>query len=342
MKQSRRYFIKKLIGFLGLIYGFFGKKDIFSAEKILSKTTQISNQTTIKRFKTKVIIARNVKVWNGNKINEVLVKEMLNKSLLNLTNSNSSKESWSKLFSKSDTVGIKVNAISGRNLSTRPEIISAIISGLKEAGVDENNIIVWDRFNIELKSAGYKINQGSGVKCFGTDAVGYDEELTISGSVASRVSKIASSICSVLINVSLMKDHEIAGVTLCLKNYYGAVDNPNKMHQNGCNPFIADLNMMPVFSEKTKLYICDALIAQYNGGPGYKPSFTLKYGGMLVSTDPVAIDRVGWNIIEDIRKEKGLLTLKEEDREPVYIRTAGDSDHKLGVNDLSKIEIIQI
>ncbi len=342
MKQSRRNFIKLIINFLTSSFSFLEMRKIFSAEKILSKIVSISTSTPTKKFKAKVIIARNTNVWEGNKINKSIVEEMINKTILKLTSSNSNKESWSKLFSSKDVVGIKINTISGRNLSTKPEVVSAIISGLKEAGVDENNIIVWDRTCFEMKNAGYKINKGSGVKYLGTDEVGYDDDLTISGAVASRVSKIASSLCSVLINVSVMKDHEIAGVTLCMKNYYGAVDNPNKMHQNGCNPFIADLNMMPVFREKTRLYVCDALLAQYNGGPGYKPSFTLKYGGILVSTDPVAIDTVGWKIIEDMRKEKGLPTLEEDDRKPVYIKTAADSDHKLGINDLSKIDIINI
>lgn len=342
MKQSRRSFIKRIISFFTFFYGFFAKKDILFAEKTLEKIILISSPTPEKKDKQKVIIARNVDVWEGNKINKTIVKEMINKSLLKLTSSKLNKESWSKLFTKRDIVGIKINTISGRNLSTRKEIISAIISGLKLAGVDENNIIIWDRLNIELINAGYKINLRRGVKCFGTDEVGYDSELTISGSVASRVSKIASTICTALINVSVMKDHEIAGVTLCLKNYFGAVDNPNKMHQNGCNPFIADLNMMPVFSKKTKLYICDALLAQYEGGPGYKPSFTIKYGGILFSTDPVAIDTVGWKIIEQMRREKGLPSLKEKGREPVHIKTAGDTEHRLGINDLSKIEIINI
>jgi hypothetical protein len=59
-----------------------------------------------------------------------------------------------------------------------------------------------------------------------------------------------------------------------------------------------------------------------------------------VGQDPVAIDQLGWNIIEEKRSQKGLPSLKDAGREPVYIATAADRDHRLGYNDLNMIESI--
>ena len=74
----------------------------------------------------------------------------------------------------------------------------------------------------------------------------------------------------------VLKDHDGAGVTIALKNMYGVIHNPNKYHPNGCNPYIADLNMLPEIRSRMRLTICDATTACYEGGPGYKPEYSWK------------------------------------------------------------------
>ena len=39
----------------------------------------------------------------------------------------------------------------------------------------------------------------------------------------------------------VLKDHDLAGVSLAMKNWYGVVHNPNKLHDDDCDPFVADL-----------------------------------------------------------------------------------------------------
>jgi hypothetical protein len=63
---------------------------------------------------------------------------------------------------------------------------------------------------------------------------------------------------------------------------------------------------------------------------------------LLVSSDPVALDHTGWQMIERKRAEKGLKTLKAEERAPSYIATAADGDHLLGTNDPKKISIVEV
>jgi hypothetical protein len=43
---------------------------------------------------------------------------------------------------------------------------------------------------------------------------------------------------------------------------------------------------------------------------------------MVFSLDPVAADFVGWQIVEKLRRAKGLPTLAEEERPPAYLKTA--------------------
>ena len=44
----------------------------------------------------------------------------------------------------------------------------------------------------------------------------------------------------------------------------------------------------------------------------------------MATTDPVAMDVLGWAVVEEHRRDNGLPTLKDAGREPTYIRVAGD------------------
>jgi uncharacterized protein (DUF362 family) len=93
---------------------------------------------------------------------------------------------------------------------------------------------------------------------------------------------------------------------------------------------------------RMRLTICDATTAMYEGGPGYKPEHSWNANTLLVSTDPVALDHTGWQIIERKRAEKELKTLTAEERAPSYIATAADDEHRLGTNDPRKIAIVEV
>jgi hypothetical protein len=100
---------------------------------------------------------------------------------------------------------------------------------------------------------------------------------------------------------------------------FGAIHNPNKYHQNTGNPYVADVFMLPSVRSKVRLTICDALTAQYEGGPSFFPHWRWPFNGLIVGTDPVALDYTGWQIIETERKIRGLKSLKDSGREPKYI-----------------------
>ena len=137
------------------------------------------------------------------------------------------------------------------------------------------------------------------------------------------------------INVPVLKDHDPAGVSIGLKNFYGAIHNPNKYHDNNYT-IHCYLNIHPYINDKLRLIACDALTLLYQGGPANNPQHAIDYCGLLVSQDPVALDRIGVNLIEEARKEKGLPTLKEAGREPIHVATA--AQRGLGTDDLKGIE----
>ncbi len=295
--------------------------------------------------RSRVILAKDRRFINVNgKADTSFVNMAIDSALTKITDTEKPLDAWRCLFKEDDIVGVKLNCLAGKRFSPHTEIVEAVINGIKSAGVRENNIIIFDRNNRELEDAGFHIRKNnSGFKCFGTDALpsgGYDSEPQIIGSIGSCFSQIASSYCTAIVNVPVLKDHDLAGVSIGMKNFFGVIHNPNKYHDGNCNPYIADLNSHTYIKDKLRLIVCDALKAQYHGGPAFKPQWAWDFRGILVGTDPVALDRIGTDIIEKKRNEVNMPSLKEAGREPVYIRTAADLG--LGYDDPSLIDVIAI
>ena len=304
--------------------------------------------TTTGSEKSRVVVARDPLLRGpGTDVDAKRIAALVDRALLAFfglpESSQNPAEAWRKIVKPADTVSLKVNTLGGRGISTSTVLVEEICERLQQAGVRASNILVWDRDTAELERAGFRASVGGErVQCYGTDHAGYEDDLSAWGSVGSRLSKILTRQTSVLINLPVLKDHDGAGVTLALKNMYGAVHNPNKYHPNGCNPYVADLNMLPEIRSRMRLSICDATTAMYEGGPGFKPEHSWKPNALLVATDPVALDWTGWQMIERKRREMGLKTLDADGRAPAYISTAADSDHRLGHADPARIETLEI
>jgi uncharacterized protein (DUF362 family) len=265
----------------------------------------------------------------------------LDRAIQALLDCDSPLEAWRKVVRPGEVVGLKVNCLAGRGNSTRPELVNAICERLQQAGIKE--IVIWDRLNSDLESARFKVvERGSGIRCFGNDTLGFEDELATFGSVGSLLSRTLTQVCDGVINLPVLKDHGIAGVTIALKSMFGAIHNPNKYHMNVCNPYVADVFMLPPIRQKVRLHICDATTAQYEGGPSFMPHWTWPYNGLIVGHDPVALDYMGWQIIEKKRAEVGMKSLKEMKREPAYISTAADARHGLGTNDPRNFKVVEV
>ena len=295
--------------------------------------------------KSKIVVSRDEGLRKGaEKISSERVGTLLDRGMAAMFGGPRD-EVWRALAAPSDTVGLKVNCLSGRRMSTHLALVWAVAARLERVGVERKRIIIWDRMNSHLEHAGYKINiGGNDVQCYGTDTVGYHHRLIGYREVGSLFSRILVDQCSKIINLPVLKDHGICGVTLGMKNFFGAIHNPNKYHDRAGDPYIADLNVLPLIREKTVLTIVDGITGQYEGGPPYMPQWTWPFNALLFGLDPVASDYTGWRIIEQKRAEKGFSALKDASpvREPTYIATAADDNHRIGTNDPRRMDVVMV
>ncbi len=296
--------------------------------------------------RSRVVLVRHGAMADGEgNVDPRAVREAVRKGIIALADAADEGAAWGRFFAPADRVGVKVNCLGAPGIATRRELAMAVAAGLLLAGVAPANIVVWDRRNDELLRAGYRINFfRRGIRCFGTDTprVGYEEEATFAGSAVSRLSRILTRLCTAQVNAPVLKDHSIVGMTGAIKNFLGAVDNPSKYHFSHGNPMIADINTAPAIASRVRLVVMDAIYVQYEGGPSFSPEHVERYNAVLLSTDPIAVDTVGQEIVDELRRKHGLPTLAAAQRAPEYLDTAADAEHRLGEREMGKIELVEV
>jgi hypothetical protein len=179
-------------------------------------------------------------------------------------------------------------------------------------------------------------------------------------SFESHVTRILTGeLVNKVITIPLLKDHRSAGITMALKNMsHGMVNNVARTHagpgraENRCGTFIPHVVALEPIRRKNVLHIADALIAVYEGGPGtWNNSWgTWERKSLFLATDPVAMDHVGWDILDAERAARGWAPVARMGvagnnrsgteafylRQPEHVELAGSLG--LGVFDPARIE----
>lgn len=325
------------------------------------------------KYPARVVLAHHENALANNAPDVRALEDMLSQSMCAITGAPTAAEAWRNFVDPKEIIGLKVNPVAGKLLSTSPQIVTVIIRQLEEAGVPRKNIVIWDRREFELHEVGFTAENFPGIRIVGTECKDdkgsfynpqgklYGEERidrewfywadveehydagTLPYMVNEGKHSYYSTICTKdvdkIINVPILKN---AGstVTLALKNLaYGAITNTQRLHKQLWAETCAEVPAFPPLRDKTVLNIVDGIRGCYNGGPGANPQFFTDYKVVLVGTDPVAVDRIGYDIV--LKKRLETKVQKEESpRGKVFLDMAQAMG--LGTADVAKIELEKI
>lgn len=249
--------------------------------------------------KSRVVIVRHAGVWTASGPDPALVLQMLDEGVRTLTGSGDVLAVWRTILEGSAKVLLKVNCIAYGG-PTQPTVTYAVAQRLQDVGIQPENILVFDRTDHELASAGYALNDaGPGVRCHGSRGTGTDAIL----SQAHIQFYQELDACDAIINLPIPKQHGGAGISIALKNHYGSVNRPGALHANWCDPAIAELNAQPNILGKTRLIVGTAL--NISPGDWNRP---VPENALLLSFDPVAHDTVARDMLVRGRQLLGLDT----------------------------------
>src|SRR5213594_4819545 len=139
------------------------------------------------------------------------------------------------------------------------------------------------------------------------------------------------------INIANLRDHGATGVTGCLKNIaYGSFSNVARSHYKGVShtySFVGTLAAVEPLRSRTVLQIMDGLRGVWHGGPFARTTRYVFYPRqILFGTDPVAIDRLLLDIIDDKRKAEGVISIWDRSPKSLKIDNTRARDADPNVN----------
>jgi uncharacterized protein (DUF362 family) len=161
----------------------------------------------------------------------------------------------------------------------------------------------------------------------------------VNGGKYSYFTKIVTQHLDKIINVPILKNAG-ATVTLALKNLaYGSVSNTGRLHAKLWNETCAQVCAFAPLRDKVVLNIVDGIKGCFNGGPGANPQFFCDYNVIITGTDPVAVDRIGYDIVLAKRIAEGL---QKEGAATALEFMLQAEKLSLGIADRAKIDLREV
>ncbi|MDR1162175.1 MAG: DUF362 domain-containing protein [Tannerellaceae bacterium] len=303
---------------------------------------------------------------------EAAAYEMVKSCMLKLTGETDLKKAWLQFVTPEDVIGIKVNPIGGKLLSTSHAITQSIVKQLEEAGISRSKLVIWDRREEELDDAGFDEANYPGVAFMATEC--YDENKSyinsegrfysedwidkeqffyadvegeydaytlpymVNGGKYSYFSKICTEKVTKIINVPILKNAGTS-ITVCLKNLaYGSITNTGRLHKDLWHETCAYACAFPPLRDKVVLNIVDGILGCFDGGPAANPQYICRYNTVLAGTDPVAVDRICYDIVVAKRMEEGVQSAENPSGRR-FMELA--QELQLGVAERDRIELIE-
>lgn len=283
--------------------------------------------------------------------NAEVTREMMARGMCALTGTRSAADAWKQFFTPADVVGIKVNCGGHPYCVSDHDVVAETIRRLMEVGVPATQIYIYERFQSQLDEVNYAPRVPEGVHIAAAeranryaDNSGYDPATYLDADLfgeedtRSNLMRLVAERLTKIINIPNMKDHGATGATGCLKNIaYGSFSNVARTHQRGRShtlSFVGTLASIEPLRSRTVLQIMDGLRAVWHGGPFARTTRYVFYPKrILFGTDPVAIDRLLLDVIDDKRKAEGAISIW--DRNPASLRVddtrARDADPNVNI-----------
>lgn len=261
-------------------------------------------------------------------VHRTILRDTLAEGLRILTGHERVADAWNSLFEPKDVILLKFNQSAADRLGTSPALAEVLVESLTASGFAPERLMLLEVPDWE--GATQRRTRGADMRWQGS-AVKF-------GSSGEDVFLAALDQATAIINVPFVKTHSLATMTGCLKNLsHGLIRHPARFHAGGCDPAIAEINASPEIRRKLRLNIVNGLRVVFEGGSDADPKWIDAPGTLLLGTDPVACDSVGYGILNEVRSVRGLPPLLPKAALPRQLQSA----ERLGVGfaDAERIKV---
>jgi uncharacterized protein (DUF362 family) len=301
--------------------------------------TIASKRVSAQAGRARVVRVESRDVWKGDARRPEVVAAMINAGLMSFTGEAKADAAWRRFVKPGMRVGFKLNLLGVPLVITAREVTDAVVAGALSAGVKPGDITVWDRKAEHFGSNSYEPGTGRHGERIRIGAAYHDTIAAETSGGPAPIDRIPVEDTDVTINLPVIKDHSMSGVTGALKNIaFGCYRNHRQSHSGNCDPYIAEACEHFYKVAKVPLIILDATEGCFDGGPGPRNSQTIwRENAIYVATDPVAVDLVMRDVIQAKRAAAGLPDVVRRSR---HIDTAAAKG--LGVGDPARIDVITV
>ncbi len=190
-------------------------------------------------------------------------------------------------------------------------------------------------FEPELRRLYTAYDDREGVRKIAAAVADKFEGVVIPDEDKSCFSRIVSRDITKLVNIAVLKHNEDSGVTWALKNIaLGVTTNKVRFHIDYCAKAIPAILSHACLKDKMVLHVGEAAKISTVSVAG---THLATDNRIFFSRDPVALDRLGLDILEDKRRAQGLESIRA-----IATHVASSAAAGLGTDDLSRIDLREL
>ena len=191
------------------------------------------------------------------------------------------------------------------------------------------------KYEAEIRRLYMDYNDREGIKKIAEEVADQFEDVMIEDEEKSYFSDIVTKDITKLINIAVLKHNEDSGVTWAAKNIaLGVTTNKVRFHIDYCAKAIPEILAQSCLRDKTILHIGEAAKISTVSVAGAQIA---RDNRIFFSRDPVAMDRIGLDILEEKRTAQGLESIRD-----IATHVAACADKGLGTDDPARIDLREI
>ncbi len=271
---------------------------------------------------------RGTRILEGSQIHANALFGMIDRGVQLATGCQRSAEAWAAILKPDDVVGIKFDPVGADALATTEVFAEQLVRLIERAGLPREQIVLIDEPGTLARQLKTRPR-----------AHGWTEQEISFDSGAERLAAVLEQVTAI-VNVPFVKTDNLTGISGALKN----VSVPFLRRQlpylsDGGVPFIPGIVALPRVRDKLRIHLVNGLRAVFDRGPDVHPGCVWEMGGVLASLDPVAVDQVSADLINDQRRAVGLPPIGSLDGHVPHVRAAARGG--LGTDDQDYICLLR-
>jgi hypothetical protein len=253
------------------------------------------------------------------------LRKIINTGIKRISGIDDPKKAWRYYIHDDDVVALVFSPVGGPELGTNDDLAAVLIDILVENGFKKENLMLVGLEETPKNAEGTRPWH-----------YGWGKKEVDFGSGKDHLAKWLDEVTAI-INIPILMDDQIFHLRGAMANLtWPLIKSPAKLYITDGDPFIPEIYNIAQIRGKVRLHIGNCLHIPYYGGPQIVGQHVFEHRSLLFADDPVALDRVGLELLRGYRRTEYMPSGVNEAIFADYLITAEALG--LGYYDLNFIE----